>query len=93
MSHKRHLNQISKRLSDDADSGPPEEKKSWMSFTILLTCQYHKQLKQRRLKRERKMTDFIIVNPREKGIEIPAELMLRRGVIVIYSCMHGISQQ
>ena len=24
--HKRHLNQIRKRLSDDADSGPPKEK-------------------------------------------------------------------
>ena len=24
--HKRHLNQIKKRLSDDADSDPPEEK-------------------------------------------------------------------
>ena len=24
--HKRHLNQIRNRLSDDADSGPPEEK-------------------------------------------------------------------
>ena len=25
--HKRHLNQIRKRLSDDTNSGPPEEKK------------------------------------------------------------------
>ena len=27
--HQRHLNQVRKRLSDDADRGPPEEKECY----------------------------------------------------------------
>ena len=66
--HKRHLNQIGKHLSDDADSGPPEEKEvmaiiyDTFDMPILQAAP-----EQPRLKRKRKMTDFIIVNPKRKS--------------------------
>ena len=66
-SHKRHLNQIRKRQSDDADSGPPEEKQVmdiiYDTFEVPIP---QVALEQRRLKRKRKMTDFIVVNPKRK---------------------------
>ena len=79
--HKRHLNQIRKRLLDDADSGPPEEKE----VMDVICDTFHMPipqaaLKQRCLKRKRKMTDFVVVNPKreKKGIETFAELIPRR---------------
>ena len=65
--HKRHLNQIRKRLSDDADSGPPEEKEVmdviYDTFDMPIP---QAALEQCRLKRKRKMKDFIVVNPKRK---------------------------
>ena len=65
--HQRHLNQNRKRLSDDADSGPPEEKE--VMDVIYDTFDMPKPQavpEQRCLKRKRKMTDFIVVNPKRK---------------------------
>ena len=65
--HKRHSNQIRKRLLDDTDSSPPEEKEvvdviyDTFDMPILQAAP-----EQHRLKGERKMTDFIVVNPKRK---------------------------
>ena len=65
--HKRHLNQIRKRLPDDDDGGLPKEK-------IIMDVIYdhfdgpipQADPEQCRLKRKRKMTVFIVVNPKRK---------------------------
>ena len=80
--HKRHLNQIRKRPSDYADNGPPEERE----VMDVIYDTFHLPIPQaaperRRLKRKRKMTDFIVVNQREKRIETSAEFILRSGVL------------
>ena len=62
--HKRHLNQIRKRLLDDADNGPTEEKEVmdviYDTFDMLIP---QAAPEQRRLKRKRKIMD---VNPKRK---------------------------
>ena len=64
---KRHLNKIRKCLSDDADSGPPEEKDImdviYDTFDMPIPQEVPEQC---RLKRKRKMTDFIVINPKRK---------------------------
>ena len=64
---KKHLNIIRKRMSDDADTGPPEEKEVmdviYNTFDIPIS---QVALEQRRLKRKRKMMDFIVINPKRK---------------------------
>ena len=64
---KRHLNQIRKCLSDDAWSGPSEEKEVmdviYDTFDLPMPQAAPEQC---RLKIKRKMTDFIIVNLKRK---------------------------
>ena len=65
---KRDNNQIRKPLSDDANSGPPEEKEvidAIYDTSDMLILQAASE--QCRLKRKRKMTDFIVVNPKRKS--------------------------
>ena len=66
--HKRHLNPIRKRQSDDADSGPPEEIEVmdviYDTFDMPIPQVAMEQL---RLKRKKELTDFIVVNPKRKG--------------------------
>ena len=65
--HERHLNQIKKRLSDDADSGPPEEKEvmdviyDTFDMPILQAVP-----EQRRLKRKGKWRTLSSLTQREK---------------------------
>ena len=63
--HRRHLNQIRKRLSDNANSGPPEViDVIYYTFDMSIP---QAEPEQRRLKRKRKMTEFIVVNPKRKS--------------------------
>ena len=65
-SHKRHLNQLRKRLSDDIDSGPPEEEVMDVIYdTFSLPTPLAAQ-PERRSQRKRKMTDWIVINPKKK---------------------------
>ena len=65
--HKRHLNQIRKRLSDNAESGSPEETEVmdviYDTFDVPIPQAVPEQ---RCLKKKRKMTDFIVVHPKRK---------------------------
>ena len=65
--HTKHLNQIRKHLSNDTDSGLPEENEEsdimYDTFDMLIP---QTAPVQRRLKRKMKMTDFIVVNPKRK---------------------------
>ena len=47
-----------------------KRKKSWMSFTIPLTCQYRNIPEQSRLKRKKKMTDFTVVTQKRKILKL-----------------------
>ena len=80
--HKRHLDQIRKRLLDDADCGPPEEKEVidviYDTFDMPIR---QATPEQHRLKRKRKMKDLLSLTRREKGIETPTELILRSRVL------------
>ena len=63
--HKTHLNQIRKRLSDDSN---PRKEKDVLdvindTFDMSIT---QSTSEQHRLKRKRKMTDFTVVNPKRK---------------------------
>ena len=65
--HKRHLNQIRKHLSHNANSGSPEEKEAtdviYDTFDMPIP---QAAPEQRSLKRKNKMTDFIVVNQKRK---------------------------
>ena len=66
-SHKRHLNQLRKRLSEDVNSGPPEQEEVmdviYDTFS-LPTPQAAPQ--QRHSSRKRRATEFININPKRK---------------------------
>ena len=64
-SHKRHLNQIGKRLSDDTDSTPQEEVMDTIYDTFdIQTPQAVPE--RRRSKRKRKSPDPIVINPKRR---------------------------
>ena len=61
---KGHLNKLRKRLTDEADSGPPEET---VMDVICNTSNIPTPLaapEMRRSKRKSKVTDLIVVNPK-----------------------------
>ena len=66
--HKGYLNQIRKFLSDKVDSGHPEEKEAkdviYDTFDIKIP---QAAPGQPRLKRKKKMIDFMVVNPKSVG--------------------------
>ena len=65
--HNRHLNQIRKRLSDDADCSPPEEKEVMDVIDDTFDMPIPQaDPEQRRLKRKMKIADFIVINPKRK---------------------------
>ena len=84
---KRHIKQIRKRLSNDADSVPPEEKEvidvTYSAFYMPIP---QASLEQRSFKRKMKMTDFNIVKLKRKRYWVSWGV-----VMVIYPRMHEVS--
>ena len=64
--HKRHLNQLRRHLTDEVDSGPSEETEMdiiYDTFDIPIPLAVPEI---RRSKRKRKATDLIVVNPKRR---------------------------
>ena len=62
--HKRHLNQLRKCLTDEADSGPPEETIMDVIYDIFDIPTPLVAPEMCHSKRKRKATDLIVVNPK-----------------------------
>ena len=92
--HKRHLNQIRKRQSDDVDNGPPEVKE----VMDVIYDTFEMPISQASpgttpFKEEKENDGFLSsLTQREKGTETPAELILSGVVTVIYLHTHELSQ-
>ena len=81
-SHKRHLNQLRKRWSDDINTGPPEQEETMdVIFDTFDLPSPQSAPERRQSNRKRKRTELININPKKKNIETPSEFRLGGGVL------------
>ena len=72
--HKKHLNQLRKRASDDSSETPPEQEIMDLLYDTFDLEAPQTSTEQRRSCRKRKLTDPLEVNPRKKSYtNIPGE--------------------
>ena len=66
-SHKRHLNQLRKRLSDNTDSASQEEEEIIDTIYDTFDIEIPQAAPEpRQSKRKRKLTDLIVIDPKRK---------------------------
>jgi len=66
-SHKRHLNQLRKRWSDDTNTGPPEQQETMdVIFDTFDLPSPQPAPEKRQSNRKRKRTELININPKKK---------------------------